>query len=105
MFFGTPRYTPPSGLGLEKMETAGVDDLVVYMQTAVKYMSVTKSVDYTNRFCFSFSEVMILTQYFEWYRKQSGSPKVLWKEARWIGSCCYCRPCTADRKMFELSVL
>ena len=37
---GLQRYTPPPGLGVEKnREMAGVDDLVVYMQTAVSIIS------------------------------------------------------------------
>jgi len=38
--YGPQRCTPPPGLGLEKKEMAGVDHLVVYMQTAVKYSSL-----------------------------------------------------------------
>ena len=36
--FGTPKIYTTTGLGpRKKREMAGVDDLVVYMQTAVKY--------------------------------------------------------------------
>ena len=34
---GPQRYTPPLGLGLKNREMAGVNNLVVYMQTVVKY--------------------------------------------------------------------
>ena len=40
-YLGPQRYKPPPGLGLDKnMEIAGVDDLVVYIQTAVFYSSL-----------------------------------------------------------------
>jgi len=44
LYLGPQRYTPPPGWDPKDIHTptemAGVDDLVVYMQTAVKYSSL-----------------------------------------------------------------